>query len=317
MNATPDNPKFAQITQILAPQSKLRQTWILKGGLSAEMTALEIETPDGQITRMIVRQHRDGQRKSGQRKAEDEFKLLQALKALGVVTQVPYYLDLSGQIFAAPFLVIDYIDGHMDFAPADLDHHIRQLAAQLVQIHSINGSTIDLSFLPKRISEASQIERKQEGQLDSSLEEGRIREALAQSGSLPSRNKTTLLHGDFWPGNTLWHDGQLMAVIDWEDAELGDPLIDLAISRLDIAWIFGLAARDVFTQQYQSQMPLDYTHLPYWDLHAALRFIGWTQGNLTEVAAFFASFGRHDIREQTIKDDYRYFVTQALKKLDT
>ncbi len=316
LNTTPDSPKFVQITQILAPQGKLRQTWPLKGGSSAEMAALEIETPEGQLTRMIVRQHRDGQRKSGQRKAEDEFKLLQTLKSLSIVTQGPYYLDLSGQIFAAPYIVIDYIDGQMDFAPTDLDHHIRQLASQLAQIHSINCSTLDLSFLPKRISEVSQIERTQAVQLDSSLEEGQIREALAPIGSLSPRNKTTLLHGDFWPGNTLWQDGQLVAVIDWEDAELGDPLIDLAISRLDIAWIFGLAAHDVFTQQYQSLMTLDYTHLPYWDLRAALRFIGWTQGNLTEVAAFFTSFGRPDIREQTIKDDYRYFVTQALKRLD-
>ncbi len=31
----------------------------------------------------------------------------------------------------------------------------------------------------------------------------------------------------------LWKDGQLVAVIDWEDAPLGDPLADVANSRLE------------------------------------------------------------------------------------
>jgi aminoglycoside phosphotransferase (APT) family kinase protein len=36
----------------------------------------------------------------------------------------------------------------------------------------------------------------------------------------------SLLHGDYWPDNTLWRDGRLVCVIDWEDAALGDPLAD-------------------------------------------------------------------------------------------
>jgi aminoglycoside phosphotransferase (APT) family kinase protein len=37
-----------------------------------------------------------------------------------------------------------------------------------------------------------------------------------------------LLHGDFWPGNALWRDGALVAILDWEDAAIGDPLADVA-----------------------------------------------------------------------------------------
>jgi aminoglycoside phosphotransferase (APT) family kinase protein len=50
------------------------------------------------------------------------------------------------------------------------------------------------------------------------------------------------LHGDYWPGNLLWNDGKLAAVLDWEDAERGDPLADIALARLDICWAFGDAA---------------------------------------------------------------------------
>ena len=61
-----------------------------------------------------------------------------------------------------------------------------------------------------------------------------------------------LLHGDFWPGNILWRYGQLVAVIDWEDAALGDPLADVANSRLEILWAFGIDAMQSFTHYYQS-----------------------------------------------------------------
>jgi aminoglycoside phosphotransferase (APT) family kinase protein len=90
----------------------------------------------------------------------------------------------------------------------------------------------------------------------------------------PGRNATKLLHGDFWPGNIVWRDGALVAVLDWEDAERGDPLRDLGITRLDLLWAHGERAMDVFTLHYQSLAQIDMTNLPLWDLCAALRPAG-------------------------------------------
>ena len=98
-------------------------------------------------------------------------------------------------------------------------------------------------------------------------------------------NAPVLLHGDYWPGNILWRDEQLAAVIDWEDARLGDPLIDLAISRLDLLWIFGSEAMNSFTQDYLTGMAIDTRDLPYWDLCAALRLVRLAGANLAEWAA--------------------------------
>jgi hypothetical protein len=61
-----------------------------------------------------------------------------------------------------------------------------------------------------------------------------------------------LLHGDFWPGNTLWRDGRLVAVIDWEDAAVGDPLADVANARVELLWALGLEAMDDFTRRYEA-----------------------------------------------------------------
>ena len=46
-----------------------------------------------------------------------------------------------------------------------------------------------------------------------------IRDALEAVWPLGSRNADKLMHGDYWPGNTLWKDGRLVGIIDWEDAE--------------------------------------------------------------------------------------------------
>jgi aminoglycoside phosphotransferase (APT) family kinase protein len=106
-----------------------------------------------------------------------------------------------------------------------------------------------------------------------------------------------------------------VAVIDWEDAALGDPLADFAISRFDVLCIFGREAMRSFTAQYRALMAIDYTDLPYWDLCAALRFVRMAGSDLAGWAAFYPLFGRHDITEHTLREHYTFFVTQALEKL--
>ena len=104
-------------------------------------------------------------------------------------------------------------------------------------------------------------------------------------------------------------------MIDWEDAQWGDPLLDFAISRLDIYWIFGGDALNSFTQHYLSRMALDTACLPYWDLYAALRLARLAGTDLAGWAAFFQPLGRPDITEQTIGAFYQNFINQALEKL--
>ena len=278
------------------------------------MTAFEIERPDGQTRRMIVRRPSDGALKRNPHAAADEFKLLQITQFLGLATPTPYHLDGSGKIFATPYLVIEYIEGKPEFAPSNLAYYIFQLAAHLAKIHSVDCSNLDLLFLPKKGNRCPEICRRRPAAVDTSLDEGRIRDALESIVPLSQRNPSVLLHGDFWPGNVLWRENTLVAVIDWEDARLGDALTDFAISRLDIAMIFGIDTMNCFTHHYQLAMSLDYTNLPYWDLCAALRLVRLADSDLAKWAAFFRPFGRHDITEQTMRENYRFFVTQAFEK---
>jgi aminoglycoside phosphotransferase (APT) family kinase protein len=296
--------KFEQVVQKIDPKSKLLRTWELKGGVSAQVTALEIERPDGQTKKMIVRQHGEMDLKQNPQVAADEFKLLHILHSVGLATPTPYHLDQSGEIFSTPYVVMEYIEGKPEFAHAHVPDLILQLATYLSRIHLVDGSKVDLSFLPKQEKIYAEMLRERPTQVDESLDEGLIRDALEAVWPLPQRNKSVLLHGDFWPGNILWRDGQLVAIIDWEDAALGDPLADVANSRLEILWAFGIDAMHSFTHQYQSMTTIDFTHLPHWDLCAALRPV-----------AQIAQWGLDDATERTMRERHRWFVTQAFEKL--
>jgi aminoglycoside phosphotransferase (APT) family kinase protein len=299
-----DQLRFAQVAQKIAPQGKLLHAWRLTGGVSAEVTALEIERPDRQTLTVIVRRHGPVDLKHNPQIAADEFKLLQILQAAGLATPAPYDLDQSGEIFPTPYLVIEYIAGKPPATPADPSDLLLQLAMHLSRIHTIDCTKWDLAFLPRQEEAYADMLREQPPHADESFDQARIRASLRSAWPLPQRNPSVLLHGDFWPGNTLWRNGQLVAVIDWEDAKLGDPLADLANSRLEMLWAFGVEAMHRFTDQYRSMRATDCTNLPYWDLYAALRH-----------APKIATWELDDVTEQAMRQNLAFFIGQAFNKL--
>jgi aminoglycoside phosphotransferase (APT) family kinase protein len=299
-----DDNKFAQVVQKIDPQSKLLRTWELKGGVSAQVTALEIERADRDTKKMIVRRHGEVDLKHNPDIAADEFKLLQLLHSVGLPSPRPYYLDQSGEIFSTPYIVIEYIEGEPEFSPSNLPEFILQFATHLSRIHRIDGSKLEVSFLPQQAQRYTEMLRVRPANVDEKGDEWHIRDTLEAVWPLPQRNSPVLLHGDFWPGNILWKYGQLAGIIDWEDAALGDPLADVANSRLEMLWAFGIDAMQSFTRQYQAMTTIDFVNLPYWDLCAALR-----------PAAKFAEWATDDAAEKTMRERHRWFIAQAFEKL--
>jgi aminoglycoside phosphotransferase (APT) family kinase protein len=297
------NP-FELLIQKFEPQSKLLRAWDLKGGVSAQVTALEIERPDGEIRKLVVRRHGERDRQRNPNIAAAEFKLLRQLKSKGLPVPASYWLETSGTTFPEPLIVLEFLEGSPDEAPHDPSEFLTQLAAQLAQIHRLDGLDPTIAFLPRVEDMVLTWLKNRPKLLDESLQEGKIRSVLEPVWPLRERNPAVLLHGDFWPGNFLWKNGQLVGVIDWEDAALGDPLFDLAISRLEILWSHGPEAMRQFTNFYQASSKIDETSLPYWDLCAALR----PAGQLSQWCL--------DVEERkSLTEKHRWFVTQALDAL--
>jgi aminoglycoside phosphotransferase (APT) family kinase protein len=303
MRTSTEEQRFVRVVQRFAPEGRLLRAWALQGGVSARVTALEIERPGGGSETLLLRQHGEADRASNPQIAADEFRLLELLHAAGVPVPRPFSLDQSGDILDTPYIVIEYIEGQTEFGPASVQDYIVQLAEQLARIHQIDGTKLDIAFLPAREERFTRDLRERPAQVDASLDEGRLRDVLEAAWPLTQRNPSVLLHGDYWPGNVLWRDGALVGIIDWEDAGIGDPLADVGNSRLEILWSLGTDAMRAFTERYQALTAWDVANLPYWDLCAALRL-----RRFPEWAADAAA-------EQTKREQYRWFITQACERL--
>lgn len=292
-----------RLLQRIDPQARLLRAWPLAGGVSAQVMALEVIQSDGQVRKMIVRQHGDADLRQNPNIAADEYRLLQFLHARGLPVPEPCYVDPASEVLSAPCIVLEYIEGAAQFAPANVPDFIAQSAFNLARIHSVDSAA--LSFLPDREAQVAQMLKDRPAHIVDTLNEGRIRQTLEAAWPLAQGNAKTLLHGDFWPGNLLWKDGQLAAVIDWEDAALGDPLADLANARLEMLWAFGIDAMHSFTQRYTALMTaLDVANLPYWDLYAALRPIG-------QISTWTAN----ETKKQAMRAGHSLFVAHAFERL--
>jgi aminoglycoside phosphotransferase (APT) family kinase protein len=107
---------------------------------------------------------------------------------------------------------------------------------------------------------------------------------------LPEPGRAALLHGDYQWSNHLFHDGRLIAVLDWELAGAGDPRLDLGwltvFSDLD-AWAgFGrwdapLPGPDAVIALYEDALSESVRDEPWFRALAAYKFALITSLNLT------------------------------------
>jgi aminoglycoside phosphotransferase (APT) family kinase protein len=246
-----------------------------------------------------VRQYGAANLRTDPHAAAHEFALLTLLHDAGLAVPRPRHADESRTILPVPCLVIEYIDGEAVTEPGQVTQPLTaftsQLAAALARLHAVAFTLADAPYLADvRVIAARAIETWP-ASLDDSLSEPAVRAALARIWPPPQDNQPVLLHGDYWPGNTLWRDGTLVGIVDWEDAVLGDPLADVANARMEICMAFGAPAAREFTRQYCALRPTaDLTGLPQWDLYAALRHAGrMSQWGLTPADRERLEAGHH------------------------
>ncbi len=296
--------KFAALLHRIDPHATLKGYHSLPGGFSADVTLLEVEAADGARRRFVHRLHGEVDLRQNPNVAVDEFRVLQMTHAAGLATPAPVYLDATAPLFPTPSLVLEYVDGHTDLKPGNPLNYVTQMACELARIHQMDTSGQDLSFLLKQEVTCAEALGRKEGTEIASPDARRLLDLLAPCWPLPRSNVPVVLHGDYWPGNTLWQDGRLAAVIDWEDTRYGDPLADVSNARFEILICFGVAVMEAFTRQYASLNPVAFDCLPWWDIFIASR-----------VVDKLASFTAPERNESRIRADHQWFVEQARSRM--
>lgn len=298
-----------QLERIITPINPLYSNPTIKpltGGYSSYVFHLTCQSPEGKKD-FALRIPKSEVLKVIPNVVQTEFRLLKELTASGIRVPMAVFLDTSLQILSDPFMVVGWVEGQTVFQPEDPFIFVKRLAGILSEIHQIDRTKHDVSFLPQITDDVYRESIVREKEIDDSIREGEIRNVLKQNWPFPHRNDHVLLHGDYWPGNVMW-SGDEPTVIDWVDSAVGEPLEDLGNTRMELLWVLGPEMVDTFTQEYQLQNPtLDYRDLPYWDLMASLRpafKLGkWADGN--------------DKREQEMRTWHRQFVDEAMEKIKT
>jgi aminoglycoside phosphotransferase (APT) family kinase protein len=145
-------------------------------------------------------------------------------------------------VIGAPFYVMDHVDGRVIRAPADDDLEPAQrhgcgiaLVHTLARLHALDYGRLGLTSFGSPEGYLERQLKRFNAQLDASRTRelpalDRLADALA--GSLPDPRRASIVHGDYRIDNVLLDRADptnVVAVLDWEMATLGDPLCDLGM----------------------------------------------------------------------------------------
>ena len=301
MTASPDL-RFARFDPVArvrlidaySPGAHVMRARRLRGGLGARTQVLDIEDAAGVRSKAVLRVYLPGRTTLTPERARREFRTIELVQAAGVPSPRPLYLDAEGEHFDTPAMLLSYLPGRPVQRPRDVGAWTEQLARAMLAIHAVSPDKHDLSWLRPlgREEIASDLASQQEEV--AAHEDSLARETLAALEVNLDRvawQAPSLVHDDFWPGNTVWLRGRLIGVIDWADARLGDPRVDLPQCRLDALLVNGFEVCDALQDAYVRLSPRPVADTWYFDLLLGLRallyheiwLIGYHDAGLTFV----------------------------------
>ena len=264
MTKTDPPDVFQAIAERIDPGAKLTRHWPLIGGVSAQIEAIEFALPGRDLRQVVVRRPGAAEWKILEDKVTaTEFALQTVLFDTGLSVPEPLFVDVSCSLLPSPYLVMAMIEGTTVVAERHLQKALHQMADFLTCLRNLDVETLGSTQLPRREDPVS-------GALNyvpDTSSWSKLRSSIA--GWETTAFKDSVLHGDFWPGNVLWKENQIAAVIDWEDAAIGTALSDLACCRAELMAMYGESAMQTFTTRYLASVTLEVSDLPLWDVYVS------------------------------------------------
>jgi aminoglycoside phosphotransferase (APT) family kinase protein len=231
---------------------------------------------------------------------EREHRITSALDGTAVPHAAPLLLCTDDAVIGVPFVVMEWVSGVRlyDAIPATLDSpegRVRigeELFDALAELHEVPWRDVGLEGL----GNPDTFTQRQVGRWMSLYERVRTRElpALVEAAKLldaqvPAMQRAALIHGDYGLHNVLYAQDapvRLEAVLDWETATIGDPLLDLGYllglwlegdepdrwfsTALPYA-IDGFPARDEMAARYAARTGLDLSDIQWYRAVAQLK----------------------------------------------
>lgn len=312
LRRAPTPAALAALCTALLPGGRVGTVRRLRGGVSSGTHAVEIVGPRGERRRVVVRRYGDWRLRADPRVAEREWAILGALARAGAPTPRPLWLDRTGAVFGCPTIVLSRVPGRGLLVPRDPASWSRQLAEALAQIHRVPLTDAEQALLiDQQVGLHSLLDREAPPPgLAAQAGGGAVWQALRAWWPRLAPTPPALLHGDYWPGNTLWRYGRLTGVVDWEQARRGSPGQDVGCCRLDLTLLAGPAAAEAFTAAYAAASGQPIQRLFFWDLYAA----AWALESLDEWVTGYHDLGRTDLPLAEARARLARFVADVLER---
>lgn len=177
--------------------------------------------------------------------------------------------DLGGETTGVAASVETVVRGASDWSSPTSADRLRSAGRAIAALHRFNHEpSARLPYRPRPIAVDDFARDRRLGRLPTTPLLRRADERL--SGIEPPEHRVVFVHGDVWPGNMIWTGGSEPVLIDWKTAGVGDPGVDLAELRKQVAITFGADAPAEVLRGWEDGSGSPATDLPYWDVVAAL-----------------------------------------------
>jgi aminoglycoside phosphotransferase (APT) family kinase protein len=235
---------------------------------------------------------RDGDR-PGQTDRGAELGLLRALEQTTIPAPKAYWCDTSGQWLERPFIVMERMGGAVtptfQIPYADDPGLRRRLTEDFVDtlsdLHALDWKSRGIDFLETADCDTEDFAAIAARLFQATAEALGVVEphSIFERGMAwclehaPRTRRWTICHGDYKPDNIMHAGGEILAVIDWERARIGDPMADLGYvcaPHLRVGSLAsGLAEQDEIVRRYEdrSGFAVDPAALHFWQVHLLLQ----------------------------------------------
>ncbi|HIM60318.1 MAG TPA: DUF1679 domain-containing protein [Dehalococcoidia bacterium] len=134
----PTQTQFEQIAKAIDPNASVISTRKLGDGISCRMDVLEFSIDGEKTEQAVVRQYYENEKPQEDRPSRRESIALRALDEQGVSAPELIFGEETEVLLGRPSIVISYLDGVPNPAPADATNWARQLARAIARVHMID-----------------------------------------------------------------------------------------------------------------------------------------------------------------------------------
>ena len=300
--SAPDRPRIDpdRLRRFLEAQSDLAEPvtigelrYIEDAGGSNGIALFEMNA-GGKAAEFVLR-YAPGEQLLKQKRFDDEFFTLKALAAHGVPAPVSRWCDPTAEAIGFPFLVMERLEGRApanrtmystgllaEVSPADRKAMLLQAAGFHGRLRRAALGADAVPHLRGRGAGNTAIERElnwwlMEAMLVTERDDPRRDYLIGLNRWMvahqPQARAPTLCHGDGQIANLMFHDGRLVAALDWELSYLGHNEADLALVAMlipmhagpDVA-VEGLPSEAEIVERYEAEADAPVEHWAYFKL---------------------------------------------------